>query len=184
VLVKSKVLRVLFDDNKRAIGIEYTPNAAYQPEIGLTPHPKLTVKARKLVVVSCGACGTPSVLERSGLGGTDVLNKAGVKQVVDLPGVGHDYQDHNLIFYPYRTSLEPTETLDGLLSGRLDRAQALAEKNPILGWNAIDVCSKLRPTEDEVKSLGPEFQKAWDKDFRDDPNKPLMLTGVVSWLVQ
>lgn len=183
VLVKSKVLRVLFDDNKKAVGVEYTPNPDFQAEIGLTPHPKLTVRAKKLVVVSCGACGTPSVLERSGLGGTAVLEKVGVQQVADLPGVGHDYQDHNLIFYPYMTALDPSETLDDILSGRLDRAKLLAEKNPILGWNGIDISSKLRPTDAEVKSLGPDFQRAWDKDFKDEPNKPLMLMGVVSWFV-
>lgn len=157
------------------------PNPAYQAEIGLSTHPKLTVKARKLVVAACGACGTPAVLERSGLGGSQVLKKAGVEQIADLPGVGHDYQDHNLIFYPYRTSLTPEETTDAYLSGRLNRSEFIASKaGPMLGWNTIDVCSKIRPTDEAIKALGPEFQAAWDKDFKNEPNKPLMLTGVVN----
>ncbi|KAK1909588.1 hypothetical protein P3342_007760 [Pyrenophora teres f. teres] len=62
VLVESKVVRVLFDDKKRACGVEYTPNPEFQATIGLSMHPVKTVKARKLVVVTCGACGTPLFL--------------------------------------------------------------------------------------------------------------------------
>lgn len=180
VLVKSKVLRVIFDENKKATGVEYTPNPAYQAQIGLTLHPKLVVKARKLVVVACGACGTPSVLERSGVGSRDVLEKASVPVVSDLPGVGHDYQDHNLIFYPYKTALEPHETNDAILSGRLNRDEAIAQSNPALRWNSVDVASKLRPTDAEVAALGPAFQAAWDRDFKNEPNRPLMLMALVS----
>lgn len=181
VLVKSKVLRVVFDDQKRAVGVEYTPNPQYQAEIGLTVHPTMTVKARKQVVVACGACGSPSVLERSGLGSKSVLEKAGVKQVAEIPGVGNDYQDHHLIFYPYHTSLKPEETTDAYLSGRVPRDEFIASKaGAMLGWNTIDVCSKIRPTDDHIAALGPEFQAAWDKDFKNNPNKPLMLNGVVN----
>lgn len=134
VLTESKVVRVLFDDNKRACGVEYTPNPDYQPVFDLTKRPKTAVKARKLIVVSCGAMGTPSVLERSGVGPKAVLEKAGVPVVEDLYGVGHDYQDHNLIFYPFRTNLDTLETMDEILSGRYPRDQAIKEKNPILRW--------------------------------------------------
>ncbi|CAE7174359.1 hypothetical protein PTNB73_02651 [Pyrenophora teres f. teres] len=180
VLVESKVVRVLFDDKKRACGVEYTPNPEFQATIGLSMHPVKTVKARKLVVVTCGACGTPPVLERSGVGPKDVLDRAGVPVVEDLPGVGKDYQDHHLVLYPYKTSLDTTQTIDAVLSGRADVPGMLARKDPMLGWNAIDICSKLRPTAPEVAALGPEFQGAWDRDFADNPNRPLMLCGVVS----
>jgi len=35
VLVESKVVRVLFDESKRAVGVEYTPNPEFQAVIGL-----------------------------------------------------------------------------------------------------------------------------------------------------
>ncbi|KAF9777241.1 hypothetical protein IL306_004489 [Fusarium sp. DS 682] len=180
VLVESKVVRVLLDDDKRAVGVEYTPNPAFQSQINPTQHPKLSVKARKLVVVSCGALGTPPVLERSGIGAPEVLKKAGVDVKVDLPGVGDEYQDHNLILYPYRTNLQPDETADRILRSPDKRQEFIQSKDPMLGWNGIDISSKLRPTDADVASLGPEFQKAWDRDFKNNPNRPLMLMGMIS----
>ncbi|KAI1131378.1 GMC oxidoreductase [Nemania abortiva] len=180
VLVESQVVRVLFDEDKRACGVEYQSNPLFQSPGAPTLPPKRTVRARKLVVVSSGACGTPPVLERSGIGRADILKNAGVPLVVDLPGVGHDYQDHNLILWPYKTSLEPHETHDDLISGRLSYEEAMKRKDPRLGWNTVDLSSKLRPTEEEVAALGPEFKAAWDRDFRDKPNRPLMLIGLLN----
>jgi len=169
VLVEAKVVRVILDDNKRAVGVEYIGSTA-----------KNTVKARKLVVVSCGACGTPSVLERSGIGSPEVLKKAGVPVVVDLPGVGHDYQDHNLVLPPYRTNLPVDQTIDSILSGRVDATDLIAKNDKIIGWNGIDISAKLRPTEEEVDALGPEFRAAWDRDFKNTPNRPIMLMALIS----
>lgn len=52
----------------------------------------VVAKASKLVVVSAGAFGSPQILERSGIGAKRVLEEVGVKQLVDLPGVGENYQ--------------------------------------------------------------------------------------------
>ncbi|KAF7556742.1 hypothetical protein G7Z17_g1256 [Cylindrodendrum hubeiense] len=180
VLVESLVARILFDDNKKAIGVECIPNPDFQAVTALTKQPKQTIKARKMVVVSSGACGTPPILERSGLGDPSILRRAGVPVVVDLPGVGRDYQDHNLVLYPYRTNLQAHETIDGILSGRADAATLMEKKDKILGWNSIDISAKLRPTDSEVEALGPEFKAAWDQDFKPVPDRPLMLMGLVS----
>ncbi|KAH8682575.1 alcohol oxidase-like protein [Xylariales sp. PMI_506] len=179
VVVESQVHRVLFD-GKKAVGVEYRPNPGFQASVNLTQSPIRSVKARKMVIVSCGACGTPPVLERSGIGNPEILKRANVPVVEDLPGVGDGYEDHNLILYPYRTSLEPHETIDAILSGRSNPETLVANNDKILGWNAIDISSKLRPTEEEVTALGPEFRNAWDRDFKEAPNRPLMLMGLVS----
>ncbi|OTA92428.1 putative alcohol oxidase [Hypoxylon sp. CO27-5] len=184
VLVESKVVRVLFDEDKRACGVEFTPNSRFQVKMTYsTPHPKQTVRARKLVIVSCGACGTPSVLERSGIGAKDVLDRAGVPMIEELPAVGSNYQDHNLIAYIYRTSLDPTDTGDDIIAGRVTAEELIARKDPHLGWNFIDLSSKLRLTDAEVAALGPEFQAAWDRDFKNYPNRPLMLMVVSSGIL-
>ncbi|KAG8414392.1 hypothetical protein J3459_014779 [Metarhizium acridum] len=176
LLVESTVTRVIFN-GKRATGVEYRATTAAAGQEGKT----CIVKAKKLVVVSAGALGTPQILERSGVGSAAILNKLDIPVVSDLPGVGEEYQDHHLIGYPYRTTLAPDQTLDGLVSGRLDFASALKEKNPILGWNGIDVAAKIRPTEDEVAELGPDFKQLWDRDFKKQTDRPLMLMGALNY---
>lgn len=138
-MVNTKVIRVLFDDSTppKAIGVEYKPNEDHQPSLELSKPVHHRIMANKLVVVSTGALGSPQVLERSGVGNKDILNKLDIPVVVDLPGVGENYQDHHLVLYPYRSSLEPEETLDCILSGRKDFAKAAAAKDPMLGWNGI-----------------------------------------------
>jgi alcohol oxidase len=71
------------------------------------------------------------------VGNAEILKKVNIPVVADVPGVGERYQDHNLMLYPYKCSLDAAETLDGILSGRKDFAKALSEKDPLLGWNGI-----------------------------------------------
>lgn len=180
VLVESQVLRVLFEGTT-AVGIEYRPNPDYQALMPLTMTLMRTARARRMVILSCGALATPLLLERSGVGDARILERAGVSVVADLPGVGHDYQDHQLVYYPYKTNLEPDETLDGLLAGREDQQAMIDNKSKMIGWNGTDICSKLRPTEADVAAMGPAFREAWDRDFKDVPSKPLMLTAAFSY---
>jgi hypothetical protein len=37
------------------------------------------------------------------------------------------------------------------LSGRKDFVKAFGEKDPMLGWNGIDICAKLRPSDKEIE---------------------------------
>lgn len=53
------------------------------------------VKATKEVIISGGAINSPQILELSGIGSPDVLQKVGVEVVVDLPGVGENLNDHS-----------------------------------------------------------------------------------------
>jgi alcohol oxidase len=139
ILCNSKVVRVLFDTSEppRAVGVEYKPNENQQPVLAVSKPVHKVVKATKLVVVSAGALGSPQVLERSGVGNPELLRSLGIPLVSDLPAVGEQYQDHHLILYPYRSTLDPEETIDGVLSGRKDFAKMAAEKDPMVGWNAI-----------------------------------------------
>ncbi|KAI1132154.1 alcohol oxidase-like protein [Nemania abortiva] len=175
VLVEAQVLRVLFNDEKRACAVEYVPNSGNKI---------YKVRARKMVIVSSGACGSPLVLERSGVGDPEVLKRAGVQVVAEVPGVGWNFQDHQMTYYPYKTNLPPHETLDRILSGKEDPRALIEAKDKVLGWNSIDVSVKMRPgTEMEIDALGPEFRAAWDRDYASNPNKPLMLMFMHSCLL-
>jgi alcohol oxidase len=176
VLCEHNVKRVLLE-GERASGVDIVPNSKFLPEKSKITH---TIRARKLVVVSSGAFGTPAILERSGIGAKDILDRAGIPQQIDLPGVGWGYQDHNMTMLPFRTNLEELETFSWLLIRPDLREKARLNKDPVLGWNACDVSLKMRPTEAEVDDLGPAFREAWNREFRDIPNRPLMLMSFVS----
>lgn len=177
IIVETEVTRVLFDRSKRASGVEIRPNAKLQPR---SPVVLRTVKARKLVVSSAGSLGTPLLLERSGVGKGDILRKAKVPVIANNPGVGHEYHDHQLVVYGYKSSLAPNDTFDALTQGRLDANELIANNDLRVGWNAQDIVAKVRPTNEEVIALGPEFKKVWDEDYASVPDRPLSLFTVVA----
>ena len=52
------------------------------------------LRAEREVILSCGAIGSPRLLQLSGLGPAEALRAADVEVVRDLPGVGGNLQDH------------------------------------------------------------------------------------------
>jgi choline dehydrogenase len=50
--------------------------------------------ARREVVMAAGAIGTPQILQLSGIGSGDLLNRHGIEVRHDLKGVGENLQDH------------------------------------------------------------------------------------------
>ena len=70
------------------MGIEYIDDTIGRAK-GTTE--TLVARASRLVILSAGAFGSPSVLERSGISSKDVLMRNHVQQLVDLPGVGEHY---------------------------------------------------------------------------------------------
>ena len=83
---------------RRATGVEYVYNARVRPETSDTTSTRRIALATKLVVVSAGTFGSPAILERSGIGRGDVLAKHNIEQIVDLPGVGENYNGAPIIY--------------------------------------------------------------------------------------
>ncbi|MCW5606252.1 MAG: GMC family oxidoreductase N-terminal domain-containing protein, partial [Burkholderiales bacterium] len=52
------------------------------------------VRARREVILSAGAIGSPQILQLSGIGPAGLLKRHGIEVVHDLPGVGENLQDH------------------------------------------------------------------------------------------
>ena len=177
ILVQHQVLRILFNDDKRAIGVEFKPNPLFNPN---SDSPAQSVKARKLVVLSCGALGTPPVLERSGVGNPEILKKAEVNLVAAVPGIGANYEDHPSMLYPYRADLAPEETLDVFTRGELDLAEWIKTGDKRLGWNVMDVSCKWRPAQTDIDGFDPELRQAWDRDFKSKPDRPLVMGAFVN----
>jgi choline dehydrogenase-like flavoprotein len=55
---------------------------------------KIKAFARREVILSAGAYGSPAILLRSGLGPQEELEKIGITTKVNLPGVGKNLLDH------------------------------------------------------------------------------------------
>ncbi|THH14622.1 hypothetical protein EUX98_g9586 [Antrodiella citrinella] len=170
--------------NKRAVGVEYVPNTRlYQSASSKV----LTARAKRLVVVSAGSLGSPLILERSGIGAKDVLEKNGVTPIVDLPGIGENYQDHQGMFPPFFAS-EESLTLDGIVRG--DQAdidqwtpQWIDHGTGLMASNGLDCGLKLRPSEEDLKAIGPDFQERWAEFFENAPDKPALYFGPLAMLV-
>ncbi|KAK1828002.1 putative GMC oxidoreductase [Podospora conica] len=93
VVPGAKVTRVVVEGG-RAVGVEWVPAPARGAgSAGVVT----TVRARREVVLAAGAVHTPQILQLSGVGPRGVLEAAGVKVVVELPGVGQNFQDHTSI---------------------------------------------------------------------------------------
>jgi choline dehydrogenase len=77
--------KILFA-GKRAIGVCFK-HATHES----------VVYARREVIVSCGAINTPRLLQVSGIGAPELLEKLGVPLVHALRGVGENFHDHYLV---------------------------------------------------------------------------------------
>ena len=88
VRTRAFTTQVLIEDGK-AVGVEYEWK-------GQTHR----VFADK-VILSGGAFNTPQLLELSGIGDREVLEKAGVEVKKHLPGVGNNLQDHLEVYVQY-----------------------------------------------------------------------------------
>jgi choline dehydrogenase-like flavoprotein len=106
VLTDSLVSKVLFKEN-RAVGIEVIDAArAYQADVahrsGSKSAKRLTIKARREVILCGGAINTPQILMLSGVGPKEHLATLGISVVKDLPGVGAHLQDHTEVGHIFK----------------------------------------------------------------------------------
>lgn len=61
--------------------------------------------AKKEVILAAGAVHTPQILQLNGIGPSTVLEAAGVDVIVDLPGVGTNFQDHPVAYLNFNREL-------------------------------------------------------------------------------
>ena len=85
ILAKTTVNKILFHQKKGvqiAVGVEFIKDGVSQ-----------TIFARKGIIVSAGQFSSV-ILQRSGIGKTDDLVKAGIIPLVESPQVGYNFQTH------------------------------------------------------------------------------------------
>ena len=145
-------------------------------------------RARKQIIISGGTLSSPLILQRSGIGDPEKLRQVGVKPLVDLPGVGLNFQDHYLTFSAYRAK-PGTESFDDFVRDAPGVQKRVFDQWNVngtgpLATNGIEAGVKIRPTEKELEEMRnwptPEFQTGWDAYFKDKPDKPVMHYSVIA----
>ena len=81
--------KILFA-GKRAVGVDY-----------LQGNQTLQARATREVLLCSGAIASPQILQRSGVGASDLMRELDIALVHDLPGVGANLQDHMEIYQQY-----------------------------------------------------------------------------------
>ena len=84
------VTRILFQGN-RAVGVEYTNGG-----------PRVQARAGE-VILAGGAIASPQLLQLSGVGNAEELERLGIDVVADVPGVGEHLQDHLEVYIQHRS---------------------------------------------------------------------------------
>jgi len=183
LLCNTKVDKIIME-NGVAVGVQTVPTKPLHP----SQQTSKIYRARKQIVVSGGTLSSPLILQRSGIGDPEKLRKAGVEPIVDLPGVGLNFQDHYLTFSVYRAKPD-VESFDDFVRGVPEVQKAVFDEWNLKGTgplstNGIEAGVKIRPTEEELKEMEkwptPHFQSGWDSYFKNKPDKPVMHYSVIS----
>jgi choline dehydrogenase-like flavoprotein len=103
LLVNSYVGRVQIEKPK-AKGVEVYSRS--------DPSRKVSIPAKKEVILAAGGIHTPQILQLSGIGPRDLLERLDIPVVQDLPGVGANFMDHpTLRGASFRCKCLPTSVL-------------------------------------------------------------------------
>jgi choline dehydrogenase-like flavoprotein len=97
LLPGTRVRKVLFNGTT-ATGVLLTPR---------NTNNSIPIIAHREVILSAGTVHTPQILHLSGIGPAPLLQRAGIPVLVDLPGVGSNFQDHSYASVSFRFSTPP-----------------------------------------------------------------------------
>ena len=124
---------VLFTDD-RAVGVRYQTAGRY-----------LKAFARAEVILSAGSIGSPSILQRSGIGPAKVLQAADVPVRVESPGVGSNLQDHLEVYFQYECTqpVSLNRHLSWWRKGMIG-AQWVLTRNGLGATNHFESCGFIR----------------------------------------
>ncbi|KAI0412609.1 GMC oxidoreductase [Xylaria grammica] len=124
-----------------------------------------TVGVRKEVIISAGAINSPRLLESSGIGGADLLQRLGIDVVVDNPHVGENLQNHLFTGLVFEVR-DDVDTIDGFFRQEPDAVAAATQgyategTGPMSTSNMITMAQLPLPefhTEDGRKELNRLF---------------------------
>ncbi|NBW51913.1 MAG: choline dehydrogenase [Betaproteobacteria bacterium] len=153
----SKVLLDGVHGDQRATGVSYLHQ-------GQTHE----LRARREVLLSGGAFGSPQLLMLSGVGPAEHLREHGIPVRHVLPGVGQNLQDHVTTVLIYRTQHQQ-ETLGFSLKGALNMVKSVFEwKAKRTGWITTNVAESQAFMKTRPDVEAPDIQLAFCTGIVDD----------------
>ncbi|MEL7114110.1 MAG: GMC family oxidoreductase N-terminal domain-containing protein [Pseudomonadota bacterium] len=121
IVTNAQTEKVLIE-NRQAVGVRARINGK-----------KTDIRARRDIVLSAGAIGSPQILMLSGVGDPDDIRPHGIEMVAEVKGVGKNLQDHLQARPVYKTNLSTINIeTNSLFKQALIAAQyALTQRGPM-----------------------------------------------------
>ncbi|MDC5842273.1 choline dehydrogenase [Vibrio europaeus] len=133
-LVKGVIARKVIIQQGKAVGVEYEKSGKIMQTL-----------AQKEVISSAGSIGSPQLLQLSGIGPKSVLDQAGVKVELDLPGVGQNLQDHLEVYFQYHCNKPITlNSKLGLMSKAKIGTEWILTRKGLGATNHFESCAFIR----------------------------------------
>ena len=159
VVTGAHVHRLCFE-GRRAVGVRY----AVGPDVR-------EARARAEVLLCAGAIGSPQILQLSGVGPAELLERHGIETVHHLAGVGENLQDHLQFRAVYRCT-RPTlndEVNNPLRKALIGLEYLLRRTGPMsMGASQVYVFARTRP-----ELATPDIQFHFQPLSADEPGKGL-----------
>jgi len=134
---RALALRILVEEG-RATGVAIRRDGVEQ-----------LVRARREVILSAGAIGSPQVLMLSGFGPAQHLRDLGIAVLRDMPGIGQNLQDHYIARLTFRLAAHRWSANRRITWPRLaiEVARWLARGDGVLTWSPgmVGVFAKTQP---------------------------------------
>ncbi|WKT48700.1 Glucose-methanol-choline oxidoreductase, N-terminal [Fusarium oxysporum f. sp. vasinfectum] len=141
------------NSSRRVMGVEFAPRNKSKAR---------SISCTREVIVSAGAIFTPTLLQVSGIGPSDVLKSLDILVKIDLPGVGCNLQDHPMVYANYYYRNESYFRSNEIADGVYDEAAEEYIRNRTDDWKQFMNKSSgdciPSNTPNSVKK-GYEFQK-------------------------
>ncbi|KAL5613372.1 hypothetical protein FOVSG1_002435 [Fusarium oxysporum f. sp. vasinfectum] len=133
IATNQTVTQLVLDSNsahnssRRVMGVEFAPRNKSKAR---------SISCIRQVIVSAGAIFTPTLLQVSGIGPSDVLKSLDILVKIDLPGVGCNLQDHPMVYANYYYRNESYFRSNEIADGVYDEAAEEYIRNRTGPWTA------------------------------------------------
>ena len=133
-LVTHALTHRLTVEGRRVTGVEYAVGGEQRQ-----------AAARREVIVAAGPIGSPTILQRSGIGPAALLRDHGIEVVADRPGVGGNLMDHLEVYFQFRCTRPITLNAElSLWRKALIGARWILFKDGLGATNHFESCAFVR----------------------------------------